>query len=226
MRITCDECGKVEEIPLKLAQALTDWYVGANNTDFCPVCAVRRDPVALAEYLAKVTEESWVPLFWDKVEIGSPTECWEWTAYTKSTGYGGYNVKGKTQRAHRLAWMLHYGPIPGDQWVCHSCESRSCCNPAHLYLAVPKKRSADTVARGRQVSGAEAAKSVGKLSAADVLAIRAALARNVIVRVLANKYNVNVRTIRKIKRRQTWAWLEESEFERINALARAKGVRC
>ena len=36
--------------------------------------------------------------------------------------------------AHRLAYELTIGDIPGDLTVDHLCRNRRCCNPAHLRL--------------------------------------------------------------------------------------------
>lgn len=77
--------------------------------------------------------------FWVRVAVGSPDICWLWRLSCGSHGYGqiGWwdeNRRSRMVLAHRLAWELSNGPIPGDLTVDHLCRVRRCCNPAHLRL--------------------------------------------------------------------------------------------
>jgi HNH endonuclease len=92
-----------------------------------------------------------VATFWkriQKVENG----CWLWTG-SKSTGrcggYGNLKFNGKTISAHRLAYILTYGEIPDQQEVCHSCDDRLCCNPAHLFVGTHLENMRDMFKKGR-----------------------------------------------------------------------------
>lgn len=70
--------------------------------------------------------------FWSKV---NKTEtCWLWTAALDRHGYGVFGVaKGRgSARAHRVAYELVNGPIPGSLPLDHLCRVRACVNPAHL----------------------------------------------------------------------------------------------
>lgn len=62
--------------------------------------------------------------------------CWRWQARTGTGGYGyfGQKVDGvwKQRRAHRVAYELFVGPIPGGLAIDHLCEVRDCVNPEHL----------------------------------------------------------------------------------------------
>jgi HNH endonuclease len=82
-------------------------------------------------------------LFWSKVRIGSTEECWPWTAATCPKGYGLWSHKGKTRRAHRVAWILTNGPIPGDLSIDHMCRNTGCSNPVHLRLLTRSENSRD-----------------------------------------------------------------------------------
>lgn len=74
------------------------------------------------------------PRFWGKVEIGEEGECWPWKQSCNSVGYG-QTWDGITVRpAHRVAWELTHGRIPGKLTVDHICHNRPCCNPHHLRL--------------------------------------------------------------------------------------------
>ena len=42
--------------------------------------------------------------FWDKVNIKTKDECWEWQAYLLK-GYGQFHLNGYTELAHRISFM-------------------------------------------------------------------------------------------------------------------------
>jgi len=70
--------------------------------------------------------------FWAKVDKTGDGGCWLWTAYTDKDGYGTFGIGQRKSRAHRVAWELLRGPIPGDLQIDHLCRVRHCVNPAHL----------------------------------------------------------------------------------------------
>lgn len=90
--------------------------------------------------------------FWSKVRKGRRDECWPWLASSRGVGYGAFKVGNKVIDAHRFAYELHHGaaPLPGI-WICHKCDNRACCNPAHLVAGTPLDNHGDMVARGRRV---------------------------------------------------------------------------
>ena len=87
--------------------------------------------------------------FWANVQRGPDSECWPWTGYTDTCGYGMISVKGERTKAHRLAWRLLQGPIPDGAPVLHHCDNPPCCNPACLFLGDPLTNDADKRAKGR-----------------------------------------------------------------------------
>lgn len=60
--------------------------------------------------------------------------CWEWTAHVRSDGYGQFHrcPDYRAVVAHRRAWELLVGPIPGGMVLDHLCKNRVCVNPDHL----------------------------------------------------------------------------------------------
>ena len=55
----------------------------------------------------------------------------------------------KVMAAHRAAWILYKGEIPAGIFVCHTCDNRRCCNPAHLFLGTQKDNLQDMKRKGR-----------------------------------------------------------------------------
>lgn len=100
------------------------------------------------------------PRFWAKVDQHGPDECWPWIPRLMETGYGRVWWNGKSESAHRIAYLLGKGPIPDGLHVDHLCGNRACQNPAHLEAVMSgenNKRmhqaaSAETRAR-RQAAG-------------------------------------------------------------------------
>ncbi|MFI6103193.1 HNH endonuclease signature motif containing protein [Streptomyces sp. NPDC051310] len=68
--------------------------------------------------------------FWGRVK--KTESCWLWTAHLTAAGYGQISVDGNVRLAHRVAYQLLKGEIPGDLCLDHLCRVRSCVNPDHL----------------------------------------------------------------------------------------------
>ena len=60
--------------------------------------------------------------------------CWIWTARVDNFGYGHFKVKGRSLKAHRVAWTISNGEIPLDKLIDHLCRNPRCVNPAHMEL--------------------------------------------------------------------------------------------
>lgn len=85
-------------------------------------------------------------------------ECWAWAGAKTPEGYGTIrNERGKTEKAHRVAWRLHVGEIPkggGHHGMCvlHRCDNPWCVNPAHLFLGSNRDNAIDRQSKGRTKS--------------------------------------------------------------------------
>lgn len=93
----------------------------------------------------KESRANWYPTaegrFWPKVNKSGPLsptrpdlgECWVWMGAKFENGYGAFRFfRGGTGRAHRYAYMLLVGDIPGDLVVDHLCKRVDCVNPRHM----------------------------------------------------------------------------------------------
>lgn len=67
--------------------------------------------------------------------------CIEWTALRNDDDYGLISVggrKGRTLRAHRVAYILEVGTIPEGVLLDHTCHNHPCVNTEHLRQATKK----------------------------------------------------------------------------------------
>lgn len=84
--------------------------------------------------------------FWEKVDKSG--DCWMWTASIKHSGYGNFNIDGKTCIAHRVAYELHTGgSIPDGMEIDHICRNRACVRPEHLRVATRKQNMENLTAK-------------------------------------------------------------------------------
>lgn len=153
--------------------------------------------------------------------VVSESGCWEWRKGKDENGYGVIYVDGRTEKAHRLSWEIHNGPIPEHDsyhgtMVCHHCDNPSCVNPEHLFIGLANDNVQDMVKKGRnrcgigmrhgsktkpdrkprgEMSGAS------KLKTVDVLAIRESTDPLV---VLADRFGVTASNIATIRKGKTW----------------------
>lgn len=69
---------------------------------------------------------------WSRVQK-VPGGCWLWTGSIDRYGYGrGYATHLRTDKAHRLVYILIKGEIPPGLQLDHLCRVRHCVNPDHL----------------------------------------------------------------------------------------------
>ena len=90
----------------------------------------------------------------------SASGCWEWAGAVMHDGYGRGKFRGRSMRAHRIAFAGANGLTLDDMaasrgQVLHKCHNRLCCNPEHLYLGDHNQNMVDKAVSGnaRGVSG-------------------------------------------------------------------------
>jgi hypothetical protein len=169
--------------------------------------------------------------FWSRVDQTDPSGCWLWTGHRNQKGYGTIAIltsKLYQVRAHRLAWELASGtPVPAGLKVLHVCDDRACVRNdepgvyevngqqrpryGHLFLGTAADNNADMIAKGRarllQGGPFGEANYFAKLSAREVLEMRARHAAGASCRRLAAAYGTSPDNVRAIVRRASWAHL-------------------
>lgn len=137
------------------------------------------------------------------VEYDTNGGCWLWAGHS-TRGYGVLMHEKKVQKAHRVMWAEVNGPIPAGLFVCHLCDVRACCNPAHLWLGTGDDNIADMVRKGRTTAGKprpRVNRSWVKLSEAAVLDIRSG---RMGVRAFGRLYGVHASAICRARDGITW----------------------
>ena len=99
-----------------------------------------------------------VKKFWQKVAVGSESECWLWKGSLFEAGYGKFflqNLDGTWDkfRAHRVSYFICRGEEPAEYQVIHGCDNPPCVNPAHLRKATNYENVQDMIAKGRNPHG-------------------------------------------------------------------------
>lgn len=142
--------------------------------------------------------------FWRKVKILGPDSCWEWQGFLKEDGYGRIRFHKKVMMVHRVAYLLAKGEIPEGMNVCHSCDNRACCNPAHLWTGTDADNMQDMVKKGRHKYPMGEAQPKAKLTTGLVISMRNDYVDGMNFVELAEKYKVNKSHSRRVVLKLVW----------------------
>ena len=152
-------------------------------------CSARCSGVHNSKTMKRVTKSE---KFWRHVDERDFSKCWPWQGPRDSAGYGQANWQGRILRAHALSLDLSGRPVPKGMHSCHTCDNKSCVNPAHLYVGTPAQNSRDAVLAGSHAK---------KLCKSDVIEIRAS---SLGAKSLSELYGVSETMIYQIKSRKKW----------------------
>lgn len=146
--------------------------------------------------------------FWRRVNQRGPNDCWLWGGSINHNGYGilTMNVGGKKRniRATHVSLALHGKPRVDGLHALHSCDTPSCCNPAHLRWGTNVENVQDRISRGRPGSpGAKPGEAHGNAKLTEE-AVRVIRGCDQNPRMLAHIYGVSIPTIYNVKSGHTW----------------------
>jgi hypothetical protein len=162
------------------------------------------------EYLASQGLNHTAPArFFSKIRFTE--SCWIWFGTPSPHGYGYIGRGGRIggmMLAHRMSWVLHFGPIPEGMNVCHDCpdgDNPKCVNPAHLWIGSHFDNVMDKCAKGRQRSRPHYGESHGRarLKWEDVLFIRENPLRLSLKQLIA-RFGVSRSAVTFAKYGRTW----------------------
>lgn len=153
----------------------------------------------------KYSEEQAISVFHTRVLQLGDDDCWEWQAGRNDDGYGNTKWKGRSEKAHRVAYELAYGEFDRSLLVMHTCDNPSCCNPNHLVLGTKLDNNRDRARKGRSAPVHGEHNGCHKLTNAQVQEIRQKYtAKEANQYQLADEYGVSQPNVGYIVRRETW----------------------
>lgn len=136
---------------------------------------------------------------YNRTVLSDDESCWLWLGAESSNGYGAIGVDGSI---HRVSYMIHVGPIPTGMFVCHTCDTKLCINPNHLFIGSHQDNMDDMNRKGRGLKGEQA--SNAKLTEAQVREAHKRRSTGEKVRDIASSYGVSHSTISLILSGTNW----------------------
>jgi len=147
-----------------------------------------------------------------------PSGCLEWQGAKSSRGYGVVYHGGRHIATHRVALAAatnmpellkridRGASVFAPQYVLHSCDNPSCCNPRHLRLGTATDNSTDMVSRNRH--RAFNSKLPRKLTPEAVKEIRIEAQTWDGLCDMMKKHKVGQMTINEVLQRKTYKYVD------------------
>jgi hypothetical protein len=181
--------------------------------------------------LDALSNKRFIRHFWADVDDADENGCREWLDLKNDDGYGYEYIEARYTEtpgrfyAHRIAYVLTYGPIPDETpIVLHTCDNPPCCEPTHLFLGTDADNVADRDRKGRgggykrfgDNNGSRThreTKPYGEnhwrvfLSDEQVLQMREDKKNGMSLKAIAEKYKVKVSFVHSIVYRQSRTYI-------------------
>jgi uncharacterized protein (DUF433 family) len=142
--------------------------------------------------------------FWNRIDIKSINECWEWKAYIKKDGYGTIGIGKKDYASHRISYYLTYNKDPNGMYVMHKCNNKKCCNPFHLELGTCSTNAKDAHRDGLcKTSYCEDHYST-YITNKECLEIVDMIKGGIACNKIAKQYNIKNNVVYSIKHGRSW----------------------
>jgi DNA-binding CsgD family transcriptional regulator len=156
-----------------------------------------------------MTIEHWRARFMARlVREPEPDGCWIWPGHVTNRGYGQLTWKGRRVNMHRIAYEWAFGPIPDGLIVCHRCDVRRCCNPAHLFLGSHADNAADRDRKGRNDRRSGERHPMSRLTADEVREVRHLKESGVSAPEIARRFGVSRQYVYDLTTGRRWAHLD------------------
>jgi len=198
----------------KVTAALPPRKCGTCGVSFVPLSGRGTQRFHSRECYRRRPKEPTEQRFWEKVDVRGPDDCWLWKGCINDHGYGVFNHKhpgraSSAMLAHRFSVEATGTLIPAGQFCCHSCDTRACVNPAHLFLGTAADNSGDMCEKGRHFAPSLRGERHGcaRLTEADVKVIRQLAADGMSRLAIAHQHGVARRTVAAVVTRETWRHL-------------------
>lgn len=107
------------------------------------IVKLRAEPQVLVSFEDGTGRDLYLPKrIADRVTIDG--DCWRVSGWNTGKGHANVCVCNKTQKVHRVTYVLLIGPIPDRHVLDHKkelCKFRDCCNPWHLEPVTQKENT-------------------------------------------------------------------------------------
>lgn len=130
--------------------------------------------------------------------------CWAWTGPRNPEGYGLVSLRGRSERAHRVAWATLRWPLRQGEMVLHRCDNPPCCNPEHLFVGDARTNIIDCRDKGRLPDKRGEAHPQSKLTDDIVRDIRFRLSQGERGTDIARLYGIDKKLVTFVKQGRRW----------------------